>query len=397
MVKIDPYKHEERWNRWKERTADGIPDISKKNSDIIKQYLSDMEHGINVSAKSVKGGRSYIRLNSLTEKMVYFAKRFDEIYSLEDLTQIREGQVMLFFSRMRKGEICRQDGKPYMSMPSFVKIFKAFWHWWQTVNRKKGVDIPDLTIDLDSRGTKPKWVYLTEDQVKKLCDNAKWRYKVMIMFLYDTGIRSPSELINIKVSDFYNDFKEVNIREEVSKTFGRRIKLMLSSELVANYVRDEGLKSEDYIFPLQPFSVNKYLKRLAKRVFGEGMSEAGKPYKSLTMYDFRHCSCCYWLPRYKSESALKYRFGWKKSDKIHYYSELLGMKDTIQEDDMFLDTTKTEIEQKLQEVDKSKEMMEERLTAIEGRIDAFIETMDRVNIVFGRLENAQAKAVVNQG
>ena len=391
MVKIDPYKHEERWNRWKERTANGIPDISKRNSEIIKQYLNDMEHGINVSAKSVKGGRSYIRLNSLTEKMIYFAKRFDEVYSLEDLTQIREDQVMLFFSRMRKGEICRQDGKPYMSMPSFVKIFKAFWHWWQTVNRKKGIDVPDLTVDLDSRGTKPKWVYLTEDQVKKLCDNARWRYKVMIMFLFDTGIRSPSELMNIKVSDFYNDFKEVNIREEVSKTFGRRIKLMLSSDLVANYIKDEKLGQDDYVFPLQPFSVNKYLKRLAKRVFGDEMSEAGKPYKNLTMYDFRHCSCCYWLPRYKSESALKYRFGWKKSDKIHYYSELLGMKDTIQEDDMFLDTTKTEIEQKLQEVDKSKEMMEERLTAIEGRIDTFIETMDRVNILFGRLENAEAK------
>ncbi|MFC2138993.1 tyrosine-type recombinase/integrase [Bacteroidota bacterium] len=391
MVKIDPYKHKERWERWKERTANGIPDISKKNSDIIKQYLQDMEHGINVSAKSVKGGRSYIRLNSLTEKMVYYAKRFDEVYGLDDITKIREDQVMLFFSRMRKGEICRQDGKPYKSMPSFVKIFKAFWHWHQNVNRKNGIDIPDLTIDLDSRGTKPKWVYLTEEQVKKLADNARWRYKVMIMFLFDTGIRSPSELMNIKVSDFYNDFKEVNIREEVSKTFGRRIKLMLSSDLVANYVKDEKLGQDDYVFPLQPFSVNKYLKRLATRVFGDAMSEAGKPYKSLTMYDFRHCSCCYWLPRYKSESALKYRFGWKKSDKIHYYSELLGMKDTIQEDDMFLDTTKTEIEQKLQEVDKSKEMMEERLTAIEGRIDTFIETMDRVNILFGRLENAEAK------
>jgi len=36
-------------------------------------------------------------------------------------------------------------------------------------------------------------------------------------------------------------------------------------------------------------------------------------------------------------------------------------------------------------------MMEERLTAIEGRIDTFIETMDRVNILFGRLESAQKK------
>ena len=58
---------------------------------------------------------------------------------------------------------------------------------------------------------------------------------------------------------------------------------------------------------------------------------------------------------------------------------------------MFLETTKTRIEQKLQEVDKSRDMMEERLTAIEGRIDTFIETMDRVNILFGRLESAQKK------
>ncbi len=397
MIKIDPYKHKERWERWEKKTAKGIPDISKKNSEIIKQYLHDMEHGLNVSSKSVKGGRSYIRLNSLAEKMAYFSKKFYEIYSLNDITKIREEQIMLFFSRMRKGEIVRQDGKTYLSIPTFVKIFKAFWHWHQIVNRKNGVEIPDITLDLDVRGEKPKWVYLTEEQIKKLCDNAKWEYKVMIMFLFDTGMRAPSELINIRVSDLYNNFKEVNVRDEVSKTFGRRIKLMLSSELIESYVREKDLKPEDYLFTIQPFSVNKYLKRLAKRVFTDEMSEAGKQYKNLTMYDFRHCSCCYWLPRYKSESALKYRFGWKKSDKIHYYSELLGMKDTIQEDDMFLDTTKTEIEQKLQEVDKSKEMMEERLTAIEGRLDTFIETIDRVDIVFGRLENAQAQAIINQG
>ncbi|MCK4649662.1 tyrosine-type recombinase/integrase [Candidatus Pacearchaeota archaeon] len=397
MEKIDPYKHKERWERWEKKTAKGIPGISKKNSEIIKQYLHDMEHGLNVSSKSVKGGRSYIRLNSLAEKMVYFSNKFHEIYSLNDITKIREEQIMLFFSRMRKGEIVRQDGKTYLSIPTFVKIFKAFWHWHQIVNRKNGVEILDITLDLDVRGEKPKWVYLTEEQIKKLCDNTKWEYKVMIMFLFDTGMRAPSELMNIRVSDLYNNFKEVNVRDEVSKTFGRRIKLMLSSELVESYVREKELKPEDYLFIIQPFSANKYLKRLAKRVFGNEMSEAGKQYKNLTMYDFRHCSCCYWLPRYKSESALKYRFGWKKSDKIHYYSELLGMKDTIQEDDMFLDTTKTEIEQKLQEVDKSKEMMEERLTAIEGRLDTFIETIDRVDIVFGRLENAQAQAIINQG
>ena len=107
------------------------------------------------------------------------------------------------------------------------------------------------------------------------------------------------------------------------------------------------------------------MKRLAKSVLGEGKSLAGQKYSDLTMYDFRHCSCCYWLPRYKSESALKFRFGWKKSDKIHYYSEMLGMRDTISEDDMLVDITKTEIEQRLLKSEKQNDLLIERITAIE--------------------------------
>ena len=71
-MKLDPYKHEERYTRWKENTREGIPTISKENSDISLQYLSDMESGINISSASAKGSRSYIRINSLKEKMVFF-------------------------------------------------------------------------------------------------------------------------------------------------------------------------------------------------------------------------------------------------------------------------------------------------------------------------------------
>jgi N-acetyl-beta-hexosaminidase len=82
------------------------------------------------------------------------------------------------------------------------------------------------------------------------------------------------------------------------------------------------------------------------------------------MYDFRHISCCYWLPRYKSESALKYRFGWKKSDKIHYYSELLGMKDTIQEEDLFIDSTKTELEKEQIKLRKENEVLKDKMDSM---------------------------------
>ncbi|MBU0466922.1 MAG: hypothetical protein KKF39_04595, partial [Nanoarchaeota archaeon] len=165
--------------------------------------------------------------------------------------------------------------------------------------------------------------------------------------------------VNVKVSDFFSNFKEVHIRDEISKTFGRRIKLMLCSELVKEHAAENKLQQEDYIFPIKPFTVNKYLKRVAKRVFGDVPSQAGQKYSDLTLYDFRHISCCYWLPRYKSESALKYRFGWKKSEKIHYYSELLGMKDTISEEDLLIDVTKTEIEKRLTKAEQEAEFLRE--------------------------------------
>ena len=383
-MKIDPYKHEERYLNWKEKIKEekGITKISKSNSDIIIRYIEDMEHGINIASLSVKGPRSYIRLNTLKEKMIFFAKKFKEIYDVDDIIKISEEQLLKFFSDMRKGIIKRKDGKAYESTAYFVKVFKAFWHWHQKVNRKNGNGISDITIDLDSRSEKPKWVYLTEEQVKKLCNNAKYDYKVLIMFLFDSGIRSPSELVNIKVSDFFNNCKELQIRDEISKTFGRKIKLMLCADLVRDYIENNNLKEKDYIFPIRPTSVNKYLKRLSERIFGNEKSLAGEQYSKLTMYDFRHVSCCYWLPRYKSESALKYRFGWKKSDKIHYYSELLGMKDTINEEDLFIDETKTDMEKKLDKSEKNNELLQDRIESMEIQMKEMFglvkEALDKV-------------------
>ena len=212
-MKKDPYKHKERWFSWKEKVKNRIPDISKQNSDLILQYLEDMELGVNVSLSNIKGSRSYTRLNTLKEKMCFLSKKFSELYSIDDLTKVDEKQVHKFFSDMRNGTIKRIDGKRYIAVADSVKIFKAFWHWWIKINSKKGKEIRDITSDLDTRQEKPKWVYLTEDQIKQLCDNAKYDYKIIMMFLYDSGIRAPSELINIKVSDLYNDCKELQIRD----------------------------------------------------------------------------------------------------------------------------------------------------------------------------------------
>ena len=166
------------------------------------------------------------------------------------------------------------------------------------------------------------------------------------------------------------------VRDEISKTFGRRIKLMLCSDMLKEYIKTKKLKSNDYLFSITPRIANQYFKRLCKSVFGDKESLAGQKYSELTMYDLRHISCCYWLPRYKSESALKYRFGWKKSDKIHYYSELLGMKDTISEEDLLIDVTKTEIEKRLLKAENDKEVLQDRVNSLEVQMKKILQAVN---------------------
>lgn len=378
-MKVDPYKHKEKFFRWKDKIRNGITDITRSNSDIILQYISDMENGYNISSKNTKGPRSYIRLNNLRQRMTFLAKQIEQRYHT-NLVDAKEEELIQLFSQMRNGTIRRIDGERYKSVIDFIKPFKSFWHWYMKVSKKKGIELADITEDIDVSVPKPKWVYLSQDQVKQLCDHAKPEYKVLIAFLYDSGIRSPTELVNIQVSDLCDDFKQLNIRQEIAKggSLGRRIKLMLCSDLLRQYVKDKNLKENAFLFVISPQVVNQYFKRLATRVLGKQESLAGELYSNLTMYDFRHCSCCYWLPRYKSESALKYRFGWKKSDRIHYYSELLGMKDTITEEDLLVDLTKSEIEKKLLASEHENEILKDRMQALEKQMNILVKTIQEV-------------------
>ena len=145
MEKIDPYKHKEKYEAWKEKVKNGIPGISKVNSDIILQYLSDMEMGLNVSNSNKKGSRSYSRLNSLKLRMIFLAKGFEKRCK-KALIEISEKELFQFFLDMRQGRITRKDGKIYLSTADYAKDFRAFWHWWQKVNRKESKDISDITI-----------------------------------------------------------------------------------------------------------------------------------------------------------------------------------------------------------------------------------------------------------
>ena len=390
---IDPYKNLERFKKNKHKK---LAKFSEKNRVIVEQYIDDMERGRNVAG--IKGPRGYTHLNTLLSRLTRIAELSKEKYN-KTLIELNGDDAIDLFEDMRNGTIKKQNGKRYKSTQNYSKIFTAFWNWWVRINRRKGKNIDNIVVDLSSRPDhKPEFVYFNFGSLQIMLNEAKFDYKVLMILLFDSGIRAPTELMNIKRKDITiipkSNIFQLQIRDEVSKTFGRKIKLMLSSDLVKQYLIKHKFKKNDFLFTTKPYHVNQYLKRLSQRVFGEDLRnlEENKSNKQLTMYDFRHSSCCYWLPRYKSESALKYRFGWKKSSMIYYYSEFLGMKDTIKQDDMLIDITKTEIEKELNEEKQKVALLEEQMGAMQKQINEELALVRKdIVVMFSKSQREQAE------
>ncbi len=175
MVKLDPYKNKELYYVWREKAESGAldTDIGRENCDTLLKYLKDMEIGLNTGNSATKGSRSFIHLKSMKDRLLALMRKIRAQYGLERVIDIDEEQLHLLFANIANGTLTKKDGQKYKAVWDYVKVFKAFWHWYQRVQKKKGVEVPDITADLDTRQEKPDWVYLPEDEVKVLTEKAR--------------------------------------------------------------------------------------------------------------------------------------------------------------------------------------------------------------------------------
>ena len=344
-MKEDIYKRKQAFENWKRNIEfiGQIPDITKKNSYLIIKYLHDMENGLNIAKGSKKGGRSYIRLCSQKNRLIWIIKKL-ETYGINDIEQTTEQQLHVFFTDMSTGKIRKLNGEIYKSACDFVKTFKAFWHWLMKVRRKdircnqlpKEMELDDITEDLDIMGEKAPWVYLTPKQVKILSNHANPFMRMVILFLFDSGVR-PCELLRLKVSHFLNYYRDLDIPKDVSKTHEHGTGLYISGELVKEYVQDKGLKPEDnFMKGCSSSIINRDFKRLVKKAIrkgdlNDGITLGRGKLSNLSMNDIRHSSVCYWHPKYSKTSKVLHKFGWKNESRIYYYTESIGMNARLEE------------------------------------------------------------------
>jgi integrase len=289
-----------------------------------------------------------------------------------------------FENKIAEGKVVKRNKEKFGAFGNYIKDFKAFWHWMQRTEKVT----EDITSDLSSKTDKPAWVYLSEAQAKKFFNKLNSYYRVICWFMYDSGARV-TEANSIQIRHFSKDFKQVTIPEEAAKTFERTINLKLCSDLIKEYVANENLKDDDFLFSKDLWTTNKYLKENCGKLFGKDKisnARAKGNYGNFTLYDIRHNSACFWLNRYPTQSALMYRMGWKSADKIEYYTNFLGQGDKLTDGDMISGEDKPKLyllEKEVGELkgdnQKMREQMKELLELVNEMTTKTLEVDRRVN------------------
>jgi hypothetical protein len=360
-MKRDGYNFTDAWDSWKKNNKT-ISGIKKEDSALLLEFLKDMELGLNIS-KIKKGKRTAGTLLNLAKHNIFFAKNFKKSFlklTKEDLHRLEQ--------EVDTGKIKKRNGDRFTAFGNYIKDFKVFWHWLQKTNKVN----TDITEDISSKTPKPSWVYLTEDQARTFFNKLLSDYRALCWLMYDSGMRV-TEANSIMIQNFSKDFTQLDIPDEVSKTFGRTINLKLCSALVKEYVKEHDLKPTDYFITKNLWTINKYLRDNCGKMFGKDKISHPKAkglYGNFTLYDIRHNSSCYWLNRYPTHKGLMYRFGWKKADKIEYYSEFLGVKDEIMDSDMVL----AEDKPKLFKLEEDNKELRKDLNDLKNVLKFYFET-----------------------
>jgi len=373
---MDIYRHKESYDAWKKDVLNskGNPnlkyieqDLTKENTKLFVNYILDMENGINVSG--ARGSRSPKTLNRLRSKISSIMKFFQK-KGVNDVSKATPEQVNKFFKEwVEQGHT-----------NDYAVRFRAFWNWYMKMNRKQGETISDICIDLDT-GSKSEsnFVWVTKEEFNELRKYFDEKKQLLLMFVFDSIVRSPSELFNLKVENVSQNTKGevwINIPNEISKTFGRRFNLVYCGEQLLKHIKDK--KPQEFIFENCYPMINKELQKIAEQVFEDKKNHGGEYYKKITLYDLRHSGAIHFRQLFQdtgqSLDALRHRGGWTDFRMINYYTKLLGIDGHIDKEKTLLEEDKTNLQKELEKYKKGLLDTKKEIADIKKQLSPIIQS-----------------------
>ena len=386
MTKVDVHGNEQRYKNWKEHILQyGEERLTKENSDLLFTYLLDMEIGANISKMAKKGARSYVRLNTIRVRLAKIMKTFQE-KGVQNIAKVKEAQIMNLFHDMRNGTIKTARGEIYKSVGDYVKDFKAFWHWWIKVNRKKGIMVEDISDDLDTKKEKSKFVSVTKEELEKMLPYFAQDEQLILMFVFDSLTRAPTELMSLEVKDAFKRDGEVwvNVRQEISKVIGRTLNLLYCGDTLLNFIQRNNLKNSDKLFQFNYVQFTNKMQTVAEKVFGTQISEGGELYKNITLYDLRHSGAIHLrILSHKTKrislDALRQRGGWTDFEMVNEYTRFLGLTGEIDKNDLMIAEDRSRLEKEIDVLKKENIIQQEKLNDLSEENKQILRLLQKLN------------------
>jgi integrase len=354
-MKLDVFNRQGSYENWKEDVIkNGIQGLSRTNSAFVLEYIFDMERGENVAIRSKKGKRSFSQLNKLRQKLIQTIKRLEK-RKIKDVTKTTSTEILTLFSDIESGKIKKEDGREYGDVSTDIKCFKSFWHWWMKINRKKNKIILDITEDLSSaQKGDHKFVYLAKEQLEEMLPYFEKKEQTILMFVFDSLIRCPTEIRSLKVKNIYEEDGEVwvNVPDEISKVRGRSFNLLFSGKAVLEFIKENNLKQDDFLFDFSSDYLNWKMQKVAKQIWDDKISpKSGESYSKITLYDLRHSGTIHLRimakenPGEVSLDAIRERGGWSDFKMINYYTKFIGIDGKIDKQGILIKKDKSKMQE----------------------------------------------------
>jgi integrase len=357
VEKVDVYGLEQRYKRWKQQAlSTGVPNLTEANSSLLMRFVLDMEAGRNVARQSRRGARGYARLCNLYQRMRQLLIMLQD-RGVCDVQNVSDDVIVQLFTDMERGVLATKRGTPFRSAGDYAQVFKAFWHWWMRVSLKEGLSVKDITEDVSNRSDPPKFVYLRKSDVEKLMPYFDEDEQVVLLFMFDSMVRAPTELLSLVAGDVEVRDGElwVTVRPEISKTIGRCFNLLYAGDALQAYVSRRGLHSGDHLFSFSPSVLNRKLKQAANQIWGDTRSHPqGDLYQNVTLYDFRHSGAVHFRllakdnPSLVSLDAIRHRAGWTDLNMLNYYTQFIGLDGRIERQGMLLREQRHELQDEVE-------------------------------------------------
>lgn len=342
--KLDIHKSQDGFEYYYNR-IDKESSLSKRQKDQIKKFILEAQIGKN-SKKKVGTHRLISNLQTFFKLGEYFKKDFDKL---------TEQDLIKFYQDLEQDKIRAKSGKPYKasSKDDTIRNLKRFLKWvWPEGKYKQRASW------IKQYNEVPEMRALSMEEIKKLAKGFKLpRDKTLTMFLGDSGCRI-EEALNLAIKDVEKKTKDngqeyfiINVR--ISKTKPRKISVPLCSEMLNEWLQQHpNMKDKEaYLFPATYDAYRKALRLTAKKILGE----------NVTPHQLRHSSASHYCKVINNPYKFCYRYGWAfNSDMAKRYIDREQLEEQAQEE---LDNVIKK--DKIQEVERRNEDLQERLTNVE--------------------------------